>query len=114
MHDLTLKRKKVKRSRENSLIRKQCENYLDELIKQGEKIKYYKSWGNFVERSGQPDLRILMRGQTIYVELKDPKGRLSSIQSKVLSEYMELGITPYVVDNVNDFIKIIDNVMKGG
>ena len=61
---------------------------------------------------GVPDLIIIARGRTIYIELKSPKGtgRLSPLQVVTIKKMREHGATVYVIKDYDEAIRIIDDL----
>lgn len=90
---------------ENTVLKKSIYRYLDKFDK--ESIEVIKTWGNAVEKSGRPDLSILYKGQTHYIELKDPLGELSAIQKRTIERYRNIGVPVYVVSSLKEFKEII-------
>ena len=96
--------KQVKQT-ENTVLKKSIYRYLKKFDEN--EIEVIKTWGNAVEKSGRPDLSILYKGQTHYVELKDPLGELSAIQKRTIERYNNIGVPVYVVSSLKEFKEII-------
>ncbi len=68
--------------------------------------------GSFIRfgKAGSPDfLLFLTGGQTIHLEIKTPKGRLSESQKRYQDQVEALGHQYMVVRNVNDLNKLLHN-----
>ncbi|HHZ91351.1 TPA: VRR-NUC domain-containing protein [Candidatus Poribacteria bacterium] len=68
--------------------------------------------GSFIRfgKAGSPDfLLFLTGGQTIHLEIKTPKGRLSESQKRYQDKVKALGHQYMVVCNVNDLNKLLHN-----
>lgn len=97
--------KKDNRRTENTVLKKSIIKYLKTIDE--DLIDWHKTWGNAVEKSGRPDINIRYKGQTYYFELKDPNGDLDTVQKETYKKYKRIGVPVYVIDNIEDFKKII-------
>lgn len=53
-------------------------------------IGYYeKRWGNKMTKSGLPDLHIVIRGISLEIEIKAPKGKASELQKHFVEQIVE-------------------------
>jgi len=92
-------------ARESS-IEKKCRLYVES---KGGWLKKWVSPGNV----GVPDrICCLLGGHVLFFEFKRPGKGLSDIQIEVISEMRTMGCKVYVVDNVLDFKKIIEEKLK--
>jgi hypothetical protein len=61
---------------------------------------------------GDPDLRIMANnGKTLYIEMKTPRGVISSEQSKLHKELLDMGHTVYVARSFDEFKNLVDSWM---
>lgn len=68
-------------------------------------VRKFKSPGN----RGVPDkLFISPRGETFFIEFKDPKGKLSELQKDEIFQIRKRGAIVYVVDSIEHGKAIID------
>ena len=72
-----------------------------------DKYEINNNWGSGMGKSGRPDLEIMYNGRTWYVEAKDPKGALSSIQKVKVAKMIAIGVPVYVIDDIKVFISIV-------
>ncbi len=62
----------------------------------------------FESEGGLPDRILIRDGVVIFVEFKAPKtGRLSKLQQMQIKRMLEHGAEVHVIDNVEDFLRII-------
>jgi len=67
---------------------------------------------------GIPDLVLLCAGHTELIEVKRPKtdehprGYLSLGQSAFIARAAEMGVTVHVIDNVDDFVRILNSCRR--
>lgn len=55
-------------------------------------IGYYeKRWGNKMTAAGLPDMHIVIKGQSLEVELKAPKGKASELQKQKIEQIIKSG-----------------------
>lgn len=98
---------KDSRQKENSGLKKQIYNYLQKLYKdypRNEKpYRIDKNHGSIFQRNGRPDLQIIYKAKTIYIELKDAKGSLSTEQVALIKEFARLGVTVHVIESLQEF-----------
>lgn len=87
----------------------QTEQYIQSQI-----IKYLesKNWLVFklmaVSKSGVPDLICHYEGNTLYIEVKKPGGRLSQVQKYRIAQLRERNITVLITDNLGDVKNYIE------
>ncbi len=98
-----IKLKKESRQNERISVVNKIVDFLKENVDQ-DRIEIFKNWGSGLGKSGRPDLEIVYNGKTWYIEAKDPKGRLSSIQTVRIEKFKAAGVTVYVIDNKESFI----------
>ena len=67
------------------------------------KYVFYNNWGGGFNKAGRPDMEVTYKGQTNYWELKDPKGKLSTLQIEAIAAYERAGKTVYVVESLDEF-----------
>lgn len=61
-------------------------------------IGYYeKRWGNKMSSSGLPDMHIVIKGQSIEVELKAPNGKASELQKHMIEQINKSGCDGFVM-----------------
>ena len=94
-----------KKRTENTVLKRSILRYLKKFDR--DEIEVIKTWGNAVEKRGRPDMSILYKGITTYIELKDPRGELDAVQRATVLRYENIGVPIYVIDNLEDFKKII-------
>ena len=109
INDILLK--EDKKQKENKKVVKPIVTFLEKTIDK-KYIQIFNNWGSGVGKSGRPDLEIVFNGTTWYVEAKDPKGKLSTIQKKRIKYFDNTGVTIYVVDDKNDFISYLWPIMR--
>lgn len=88
-------------------------NLQSKCIKAAKKLKVFGRKVMSPGRRGFPDtLFIFDGGETVYVELKTPVGRLSKLQKRTIRKMRAQGATVYVLDNLFEF-KAVLNLHKG-
>lgn len=75
-------------------------------------IEIFKNWGSGLGKSGRPDLEIVYNGNTWYIEAKDPKGRLSSVQTVRIERFKRAGVPVYVIDSKERFVSEVWTLMN--
>ena len=74
---------------------------------------YFHDYSRNVNKPGHPDLVIaLYNGNTIWVELKKAKGRMSEDQKKVFQRLLYLGHDYYIITSFKQFIRIVEGFKK--
>lgn len=95
-----------KKRTENTTLKNGIEKWIENELKDQPYV-YYKNWGGgLYNRAGRPDVEIAYKGIVSYWELKDPDGVLSTIQRHVIDKYKQAGIPIFVVDTVDEFIRL--------
>ena len=61
--------------------------------------------------SGVPDLCLIWKGLSHYIELKTPKGSISATQKKIHDEWSKEGIRVHVVRSIEQFEKILKSII---
>jgi hypothetical protein len=103
--------RKDKKQKENAaVVRKIIKHFKDNVHENDYEI--FKNWGYSMGKSGRPDLEIVFNKNTWYIEAKDPNGRLSQIQSERIEKFKRIGITVYIIDNIDYFIKEVFQIMR--
>ena len=103
MDSIDIKLKKDTRQRENQQVINKIIKYLKENT-DPEYIEIFKNWGSGFGKSGRPDLEIVYNKKTWYIEGKDPKGNLSTVQTLRIERFKRAGVPVYVIDSVERFI----------
>jgi VRR-NUC domain len=109
------------------IVQPQCVQYLDSLIKDGEKIKYTSipnstyttSWSVKAKnkreglKAGLPDLLIIINDTLIFVELKREKeGVVSSVQEAWIQALNDAGQQAFVCRGYNKFVELINKTLE--
>ena len=66
-------------------------------------------------KKGMPDLMIYKRTEFfvgLAIELKSKKGRASPEQKEVLQELKNQGWKTFIINNIDDFMREVDDYMK--
>lgn len=92
-------------------VEKAIQRWLKKNLNSGEYV-YYKNWGGGFGRAGRPDIEIVYRGKVNYWELKDPQGRLSTLQVAVIDSYKKAGVDILVADSLEKFIEQWYNIYE--
>ena len=88
-------------------------NYLKARKRQGDRVWWLKTHGGPMQRSGIPDLHIILNGRAYWVEVKVPGKRPTRLQEHTLQEIGEAGGCPlgYIyaawVDSLEDLKKLL-------
>ena len=106
-----IKIKKDSRQRERQQVVEKIVDFLKENTDKN-KIEIFKNWGSAIGKSGRPDLEIVYNGNTWYIEAKDPKGKLSSVQTVRIERFKAAGVTVYVIDSKERFISEVWTAMN--
>jgi len=61
---------------------------------------------------GRPDLEAYRMGQTLFIECKAPRGRLSEYQVKYIDDLRKHGMTVWVVDNADRFLEDLEALQE--
>lgn len=70
------------------------------------KVFYYKNIATSV--SGVPDLVYIKEGKTVFIEVKNEKGKLSKLQEYQIDFIRRCGGYAYVVRSLDEFLEIFD------
>lgn len=81
-------------------IEKKCR---DIAKKNGYEVRKIK----FIQCNGCPDRFFFKKGRFFFVEFKNENGKLSELQKKQIQLLTDAGIEVFVIDNIEDFKKII-------
>jgi hypothetical protein len=98
-----------------SILQKQCEDYLTENnilyihISNNANSKYRRSGSR--KYKGWPDLTIFMESATVFIELKT-QTNLTIEQVVILDLLKDMGYNTFVINNFEVFKKTIDNYKK--
>jgi hypothetical protein len=106
-----IKLNKDTRQRERQQVVDKIVEFLKENADQ-DKIQVFKNWGSGLGKSGRPDIEIVYNKQTWYVEAKDPKGKLSSVQTLRKERFERAGVPVYVIDSKERFITEVWTAMN--
>jgi len=98
-----------KRQQENKLVLEPIKKWLAKTL-EAKSYVFYKNWGGGFGRGGRPDIEVTYKGIVSYFELKDENGDTSPLQKEVIKAYGLAGKIVYVVDNLDDFIKIWNSI----
>lgn len=52
---------------------------------------YEKRWGNKMTTSGLPDMHIVIKGQSLEIEIKAPHGKASELQKHMIEQIIKSG-----------------------
>ena len=86
------------------------QNKIEKYLKENNIFFEKRQAGGFNYRKGIPDLYFVYNREHIELELKDPHGSPSPMQLAWQRKFKELyGIDSYIVDSVEDVIKIIES-----
>lgn len=102
-----------KRQKENEKVVKKIQRFLKQTVKE-EYIVVFNNWGSGFGKSGKPDLTIIFNGRTWWIEAKDPKGTLSTLQNDKIFRFHNTNVPVSVVDHIDKFIKYVWPAMKDG
>jgi hypothetical protein len=105
-----IKLREETKQRENAQVVNKIVNFLKAGLK--DEVIIFKNWGSGLGKSGRPDLEIMFKGNTWYIEAKDPKGNLSNIQKDLIQKAKKVGITIYVIDSFEQFINELWPIMQ--
>lgn len=97
------------RQRENAGVKAGVVRYLNKNFKG--QVEITKNWGGGFTKSGRPDLEIIYNGNTYYFELKDEKGKTSTIQDSLIKRYDNLKVDVPIVFSLNQFIEIWEKII---
>jgi hypothetical protein len=81
--------------------------YLKALRQSGRKVWWVKLHGGAMQRSGVPDLLIVIDGRVVFVELKATGEEPSRLQEHILAQIEAAGGTAEWVDNLDDFKMLV-------
>jgi hypothetical protein len=73
----------------------------------GESIFWLKIHGGPMQRAGVPDLVVIYRGQTYWVEIKAPGGRATPFQLYTIQSIVDAGGVAAVVTTLPDFCSLL-------
>ena len=82
---------------------------------QTEIIHYLESNGYLVvkhiqtNRNGFPDLQALKDGQSIFIEIKRPNGKLSELQKYRLQQLTDKGFKCFIITSINQLLNELSN-----
>ena len=68
--------------------------------------------GGFTYKKGLPDLYCIYKGHHIEIEVKDPKGQVSSMQIKQRQILEQAGAIYILATSVQDVQKILEKTLK--
>lgn len=102
-----LKSVRGKMTSENQL-QKRCLQWLREQ----DSIWYLKVFGSGVQTGGVPDILLCKKGKFVAIELKRPdgKGVVHPRQEAQIRRIRESGGTGEVIDNFEDFVKLMEGL----
>jgi hypothetical protein len=81
--------------------------YLKALRQSGRRVWWVKLHGGPMQRSGVPDLLVVIDGRVVFVELKAPGNEPSRLQEHTIAQIEAAGGTAEWVDNLDDFKTLI-------
>jgi len=87
--------------------------FLKDLRKKGEPIWWFKVHGGPTQQAGIPDMYVLHRGITYWLEVKTPVGKLSPLQAHTIKQINAAGgayCKAFVVRSVQEVIEILGEV----
>lgn len=103
--------KKDSRQKENQNVLNKIVKFIEENTEKTN-VAIFKNWGSVIGRSGRPDLEIVYNKNTWYIECKDPKGFVSTLQAEKIERFKNIGVTIYVVNDVKDFKERVWKIMN--
>lgn len=81
---------------------------LKQLRAEGVAVEWLKIAGSPMQRAGWPDLLVVVRGTTLYVEIKSPAGRLSKLQAEQIKRLRAAGAMVAIVRSVEEFSGVLE------
>jgi hypothetical protein len=80
---------------------------LKALRKAGQKVWWFKVHGGPMQRSGVPDLCVVIEGRTVWVELKRAAGTVSRLQAATIDDMRHAGAEVFVVRTADEFAAVL-------
>ena len=105
---MTFKRLEKKKITPEAALTKQVRYLLDL-----HGIWHYKNWAGLGSKPGVSDILACYRGRFIAIEIKAPKGRVSTAQMQFLAEVKINGGLSYCVRSVDDIMDVIAEIREG-